>query len=275
MSTTRTRDKLKINTGWTNYYDFREKNMICFANQSDKKALYEIPHAELVEYDVDQSIVVNNINYIIHHIKFAKEDPVWTYKGLYMGTKTGNRYIVPYLEQFHHSVTSNWDDPGGTGIPGLSQAENLLTKISKIMKPAAGILYAKQFTGTTEAAYSLRFNLINTANDENAIQNNFSFITKLLHQNLHNQTSYSAVQPPCLYEVYIPGVRYCPVASLSITVTNVGTLNKWKTTVIPDAWSVIINIRELLSESQQIYEDCVKGLRDASDVNIHVFEKKE
>jgi len=142
-------------------------------------------------------------------------------------------------------------------------------------------LYPKSYAGATEYAYEVAFHLINTTGGseditKKNIEKNKQFLEAFIKQNLHVQQNTLTITPPCLYEAYVPGVRWSPVCVVSnLSVTNKGTLNRmpeFGNYIIPDAWEVRIQFRELINESRDIYGEAIRGAESIDNITVRVLK---
>lgn len=264
--------------------DFRKQNIFCFASdfKKDSVATAEMPYIELVEYQPTASAFVNQANRVSKAGELLVSDTKLVFQNLYQARATGYVYILPYLKDYHHQISNNWQEGQGM-LPVVSDLVDLVVKINKIMTPAAGFIYPKVYAGANENIYDVNFSLINTAplgaSEDQAISvihQNKAFLEILIRQNLHRQSSTVIMAPPCLYTVYIPGIRYSPAAVVnSILVQNRGTVNNWGNYHVPDAWDVTIQIRELVSEYRAIYKDALQGRSTAENMSVQVISDEE
>ena len=209
----------------------------------------------------------------------ASSDVLSPYEGLYITEDTKFVYKMPYFSDAAHAVSNAFgsDDKVLTGTMGLGAlasagaktAEGLAYGVStsmNIMEP--GIYIEKpqfyQF-GASGERLTFSFPLINTgwATFED-VQRNWQLIYMLVYQNRPNRKSRDLIEPPCLYEVMIPGIKYMPyayVSSLSVDFmgsrrsyyVNVPSANGGTSriqTIIPDAYVVSIQLSSLIAESR-------------------------
>jgi len=269
----RTRDKFNSHArAYKPILDFRNKDIVCFGTDFARGKLNEFPYIELVEYELKTSNVVGLTNYFFEHI--GKKDAKDLYKGLYVGRPTGYVYILPYLTDEHHTMQQNWQSINGTGVSVVDFAVNTVVGIQKVVTPAAGIIFPKTYSGAAEQSVNITFDLVNTTEtDINATVRNKGFLERLINSSLHNvKDAVAAVIPPCMYEVYIPGVKWIPVAVVQgLRIENKGTMNNWDSYIIPDAWGVTIQLRELINESRNLYDEAIKGYSSGSQAEVRVI----
>jgi hypothetical protein len=208
-------------------------------------------------------------------------DVLAPYEGLYLTEDTGFVYRVPYFENMQNAVQNAFDNDDqilskkgfglGTLVGGAAQlAEaavySLATSLN-IMEP--GIYIEKpQFYrfGASGDPVTFSFPLINTGwSNFSDVQRNWQLIYMLIYQNRANRKTRDLIDPPCLYETIIPGIKYMPysyISQLNVqfmgarrsyyinipTTTNGGTTRIQ--TIIPDAYLVTVTLRSLVAETQ-------------------------
>jgi hypothetical protein len=217
------------------------------------------------------------------------------YEGLYITEDTKFSYRMPYFENMQNAVSNafNNDDQilGKRGF-GLSKfisgaaslAENLAyTLAGTINITEPGIYIEKpQFYSFASSGDQLSFTfpLINTgwATFED-VERNWQLIFMLIYQNRANRKSRDLIDPPCLYEVSIPGVKYMPFAFIqNLSVQFMGARRSYKinvpsmdgftriNTIIPDAYIVTISLRGLVAETQNFLYHMLYGGQDIVSV---------
>lgn len=265
-------------------YDFRNKD-ICWSNTPyNEDALKEIPSIEMVGYQQDASSTKASIDRWYERIlAFGTLDN--PYKGLYQGTKDYT-YILPFLNEYHHNISQSWATNDGPLGPKVKGATQTVERIAKVFLPSAGIIYPKSYAGGVCDTYTFTFNLINTntgggLETETNIEKNTAFLEQFIRSNLHRMNGSLSISPPLIYEILIPGVRWCPAAVVSgLAVNNKGTMNKNighrysernEEYVFPDAWEVTVQITELMKESENIFEGASQG-GSAKNIRVRVFK---
>jgi hypothetical protein len=215
-------------------------------------------------------------------------DPMNPYSLLYTTTPTNFRYTFPYMQDTYLANSGGFGDTGGgtmimdamkdwaTGFNETFAAANL----SKSFAPGRMVEEPKGFNFTgREKSYTVTFPLFNTKSYGEVVRN-WQFLYLLSYQNTPNRVSRDLIDPPCIYEAYIPGVWYSKYSSLTnMTVDFIGArremyipiktidyadggqnrqtaTGEWtprqkKTlAVIPDAYNVTLTFTELFSETQ-------------------------
>jgi hypothetical protein len=262
-------------------WDFQTNDVIWSTTPYDPSALAELPYVDMIGYQQTHSAALENIKAWIARAELgmgadAENNP---YKDLYTGDyKMSMR--LPYFNEYHHNISQNWEENQGVLGPVVEAATKLATNVAKLITPAAGILYPKNYAGVQDSSYSFTFYLINTYGGADPaleikknVEKNKEFIENLIAASLHAQVNSIVVMPPYIWEVYIPGVRWSPAAVINnLVVNNKGTMNSGrivdgmaKNYIFPDAWEVTIGISELINESRSIYEDAITNGAAAGD----------
>jgi len=249
-------------------WDFQIGDIIWSTTPYDNAALAELPFVDMVGYQQTHSAAMENIKAWITRTAGVGNP----YQDLYTGEEKMSMRL-PYFNEYHHNISQNWEENQGALGPQVKAATDLAQNIASVLKPAAGILFPKNYAGSQESSYSFTFYLINTYGGADPaleikknVEKNKEFIENLIAASLHAQENSIVVQPPYIWEVYIPGVRWSPAAVVnSLVVNNKGTMNRGGvfdlpgTYIFPDAWEVTIGIRELINESRSIYEDATRN----------------
>ena len=197
------------------------------------------------------------------------------YDGLYITEPTGNEYVFPYFEDIPNAVSNAFDNDDqilskGYGLPAFlgfaaGQAEKIaygLAGTMNIFEPGVFIekpqFYRFQSTGD-DLMFS--FPLINTGwSTFEDVQKNWQLLYMLIYQNRPKRKTRELIDPPCIYEVLIPGVKYIPYAYISrLVVRFMGARRAYKIntpgagkidTIIPDAYMVTVMLKGLVAETQ-------------------------
>ena len=228
------------------------------------------------------------------------------YNSLYPATLTGNVYELPYLnvENFTGSAGvwgkvdlnrlqtgfsqlanasanlvpdllfgsagadsnfASYVKAGGEILKGLQNAAQLEFALTQ---PGASVETIKKFTPKDEGdTISVVFYLYNTGTIQD-INDNWDFLYYLTYQNLPNRKSLNRLDPPCVYEVDVPGYKRFPIAVIeSVNVVNEGTTRMidldtgamtsatsgGRVKVIPEAFKVSITFKSLLTSTQNLF----------------------
>ena len=209
----------------------------------------------------------------------ASSDVLLPYEGLYITEDTKFVYRMPYFENIANAVQNSFanDDKfisGSMGLGGmLAGAVNKietgmygLATSMNIQEPGIYIEKPQFYTfGVSNEQVTFNFPLINTGwSTFEDVQRNWQLIYLLIYQNRPNRKTRELIDPPCLYEVMIPGVKYMPYAFISnLSVSFMGSRRSYYInvptsgggstriqTIIPDAYMVSITLKGLIAESQ-------------------------
>ena len=267
------------------FTDFTTNDICWTTTPYSEKALQNVPSIEMWGWEQNWSAVITNIHNWFKKIQTgsASSNP---YAGLYMGTFK-RAYKLPYFNEYHHATQQSWGAGQGPVGDSIQEGMKLIETTAKTFMPQAGILVPQSYEGSTPATYSFSFTLINTSHGagkeaEDHVMGNRIFLEQFIEDNLHAMNGYLSITPPLVYEIYIPGIRWCPAAVVSsLTVNNKGTMNKNiggtlfpdidENYIYPDAWEVTVGITELISESKQLYKDSIKGSMNKSNITTKAF----
>ena len=240
---------------------------------------------------------------------FAGLDTKTPYAGLYPAEPTKWIYRLPYLNVENINVDSGWAPVDtkalGNALVGLGQYAGIgaLLKGKKdepslletalqarevellLTEPGAAIEKIKKFTPSDKGdQINLTFYLFNTINID-SIKKNWEFLFTLTYQNLPNRRSINLLDPPCVYNVTVPGYKNFPVAVIEkLTITNEGTtrlinINSGEVVtnrddpdvkIIPEAFKVVLTIRSLFTPTQNLFYYSSNN----KDKILNVFDNK-
>lgn len=216
-------------------------------------------------------------------------DPMNPYSLLYTTMATGFKYSMPYMEDTYITNSSMFGEDPTNSSGKLVQMVGDLAEIGrefmqtlnmrKMTSPGRLVEQPKAFTFTgREKSYTVSFPLLNTKSYTEVIKN-WQFLFLLAYQNTPNRINRDLIDPPCIYEAYIPGLWYSKYAALTnLSVNFVGARremfvpiqfldhadnehaqtatgnwipkNKKCLAVIPDAYQVTMTFTELFGETQ-------------------------
>jgi len=205
------------------------------------------------------------------------------YKGLYLTQPTKWIYYLPFFQSKYQSTDNSWrsdsSTSGGSLIQGISEmtqaAAALVGKFETVMKAGSFQEKTKFFQFSQDGdSITISFPLINTGSATfDDVVNNWQFIFQLIYQNRPERVDRNIVNPPMLYEVTIPGVRYIPYAYISnIDIEYKGSRRSMDiqvpmdayfadedehstemvsfNTIIPEAYQVTLTITGLVADSR-------------------------
>ena len=226
---------------------------------TSKEALKEVPTIEITEYQQNLASIQQGVRYYKYQAKMARDNQTTgdPYMEMYSVQKAekGNKYIFPFYNPFHHSITNGWGESKGVTSTAVKTIEDGITTIATTLLPAAGIESMKSWEGTTPMPYTFTFQLLNTVTLSD-IEKNKKLINALINNNLMDKIDFISVRPPAICLIKIPGVRKKTVGVMSnILIENLGQINVINNENIPDAYQISITIQELLTESRQIWNN--------------------
>jgi hypothetical protein len=187
---------------------------------------------------------------------------------LYIRKPTGRKYKFPHFDNNFVNIGNDFNDSYQADTVFQESLKNLSTTIEKaanlmniasITEPGMYI-QRPQFYKFGDSSYttSVDFYLFNTLN-ENSYIKNLELITKLVIQNTPHRFNRILVDPPCIYELTIPGRGFYPYSYISsMQVLHEGTKrileNKnGKKAIVPDAFKVHIEFKSLTSEVNNFF----------------------
>lgn len=196
-----------------------------------------------------------------------------SYIGIYLTETTGFNYVFPFYEGQPHNIQNSWQ----SSLQSKFVSSDFLTEdvagyasramaAVNIMAPGTYIEKPKYFHFPEEGeSITVKFPLLNTVrkNHFTPYQQNYELLWILAFQNKPYRTSFSRINPPKLYTVSIPGIKYFPYAYISnMSVNFLGTRRRLPVYVpnpaerngliinppIPEAYEVSITFTSLIAD---------------------------
>ena len=214
---------------------------------------------------------------------FLSSSYLQPYKGLYITERTGWMFLLPFFSNSYQTTTNQWgtgtETTGGGFVLGatteLAQAASSLTRNILGTLETGAYVENSQFYQYAQSGDSitLKFPLINTGDATyDDVVKNWQFIFLLLYNNKPERVNKNLIEPPPLYELDIPGVRYMPFTFMSSigveykgarrtmrmrvpgtqqTSNNVSSrfVNDFET-IIPEAYEISITLQGLVTDSK-------------------------
>lgn len=211
------------------------------------------------------------------------------YEGLYITENTGFKYWLPYFDDKIYGYSNSFEGEGdltaggliGAAATKIRGAAEALARFAYFMEPGIYIErpHYYSFENSGEEV-TVKFPLINTGwSTYEDVKKNWQFIFLLTYQNRPNRRTRELIDPVCLYEVNIPGVKYLPFAYFSrINVDCLGarrlmdlevpTPNGTTTisTLVPDAYEVSLTLTSLIGTSRNFMAAALTDKQDIIDV---------
>ena len=160
------------------------------------------------------------------------EEVLFPYQRLYFVGPTGFSYKVPYFDKnaFNHS---NAFGDGSSGNPALGSINKLMESIPSLAEAVQSVINVFSQAGSAQiertkyyqygnlpSPIEVKFPLYNTTPATYSdICNNFKLVFLLLYQNLPLRQDKIVVEPPCIYDVKIPGMKrepYCYLNNITV-----------------------------------------------------------
>lgn len=147
------------------------------------------------------------------------------YQNLYITEPTGWSFILPYFDNRNNTQANAFsnDIAGGTALSFLKQGVDLVTDLAEVtsaLRAPTQVTFverAKFYNYPTEGEeFSFEFPLINTGSVTfNDVIRNWELLFLILYNNKPSRKNVSVIDPPPLYQVEIPGVKFLPFCYIS------------------------------------------------------------
>jgi len=179
-----------------------------FTDRYIKAALDSIPGA----VDENTTLNANKSNYL------------FPYKNLYITKPTGWVFNLPYFDNYSGSTNSSFSNDASNPFLGLLKSGVDLVRgvqeMTSVINAPTKISFVEQskfFNYPSEGEeISFSFPLINTGSATfNDVVNNWQLLFLLMYNNKPARKNSSIVEPPVIYEIRIPGVKFMPYAYIS------------------------------------------------------------
>lgn len=213
---------------------------------------------------------------ILDPIGTDNDDNILPFLRLYSVRPTHFEYKLPFFVEKTIDKRRQWGksfsggDSSRTGAEGAAAivqdqvrfvAENTgVPAVGALMDQGTYIERSKYFNPSRQSdPITFSFPLLNTL-DERDIQKNFDFVWLMCFQSTAVRSNIADITPPCIYEVWIPGIRYMMFAAIEdIRVEYLGNRRRVEIihpgskarveTIIPEAYNINFTINSLTSDS--------------------------
>jgi hypothetical protein len=200
--------------------------------------------------------------------QWNNDDLEKNYSYLYIRKPTGKTFRFPHFDNNFVNISNDFSDT----YQADTMYQEALGNLSKTVEMAANMMNLASITepgmyiqrpqfykfGDSSYTTTVDFYLFNTLN-ENSYLKNLELITKLVIQNTPHRFNRILVDPPCIYELTIPGRGFYPYSYISaLQVQHEGTKriltnSKGKRAIIPDAFKVHIEFKSLTTEVNNFF----------------------
>lgn len=164
---------------------------------------------------------------------------LYPYQNLYITEPTGWEFHMPYFDNYNNSLQNGFSqDVGSNPFLGiLKDASETLTDIAEVtsaLRNPTQITFverAKFYNYPTEGEeFSFSFPLINTGSATfDDVVRNWELVFLLMYNNKPGRKNKSLIEPPPVYQVEIPGVKFLPFCYISnMSVSFKGTRREIK-----------------------------------------------
>lgn len=212
------------------------------------------------------------------------------YRHLYPVTPTNWVYTFPFLTNQNQKTKNSWgkDTSEATGGVGQSSTKGVgegavgvvrnflevgakTAKVFNVLEPGSHTEQIKHYTPSDGESYRVQFTLYNTMSFQD-IQKNWELCFVLTYQNRPNRRSVSLLDPPCIYNVTIPGVNQFLYAYIeNLDISNLGTSRYVELDIgqklIPEAYQVSFDVKSLLTPTQNLMLYAHIGSKIEVDIN--------
>lgn len=187
------------------------------------------------------------------------------YAYLYIRKETGTVYKFPYFDNSFFSFSNSFEETYNSGNGILDKIASVMGDVTKEIQDVASMGIALTEPGmyvqrpkfydfkSSGISVDVEFYLYNTLT-EDSYRKNLELLTKLIIQNTPHRHNRILVDPPCIYELTVPGRGFYPYAYISeLRIDHAGTKrmlknSNGKDTIVPDAYQVKIKFESLVSE---------------------------
>jgi hypothetical protein len=210
-------------------------------------------------------------------INTTKDDYLTPFLKLYSVEPTLFEYKLPFFVEKIIDKKRNWSKSfaggensrtGATGAASIvedqvkfvAEAGTGAPLIGPLLDQGSYVERSKYFSPSRQSEpITFSFPLLNTL-DEKDIQKNFDLVWLLCFQNTAVRSNIADITPPCIYEVWIPGIKYMLFAALEdIRIEYLGNRRRVEMVhpgskakvdiIIPEAYNINITVNSLTTDS--------------------------
>ena len=269
----------------------------------------DVPYIELIEYQQTTGQLIASLIYyarVLNKVSSTNlktvlepDDPEEVYRYKYFAEPTGFRYRLPYFnpkKMARGNTFGSEESPFAGLLKFGSQAAgfggkgvlSLLGKSSEVAGAGIGLLNTmlpgainfespQSWTGTSPETVEVTFDLFNTDSVED-VKRNRRFCHLLSYQNTPSRRNFAIVDPPTIYNLFIPDVVQFPACYIStLTITNLGNTRimdlDGSARTIPEAYRIEITFTSLLMPTRNIMRALEKGRKVEAISDIAPFAR--
>lgn len=202
------------------------------------------------------------------------------YEGLYITEDTGFKYYLPYFNDSQQMVRNSFDFTDamfrsdtilGKAVGKLRSVAESAARLTSFLEPGLYIERPKFFNFKSSGdQIRITFPLINTGwSTFDDVRLNWQLAFLLTYQNNPNRRTREIIDPPAIYEVSIPGIKYIPYAYMSsISISYLGARRTYKmdvpgagtiTTIVPDAYVFDLTLEGLVADTKNFMYAAIAG----------------
>lgn len=210
------------------------------------------------------------------------------YEGLYITEDTGFKYTFPYFSDTQQMLMNSFEVNDdmlrdntilGKAVNTLRSVAESTARLASFYEPGLYIERPKFFNfKSTGDTVQFSFPLINTGwSTFDDVRLNWQLAFLLTYQNNPNRRTREIIDPPAIYEVTIPGIKYIPFAFIrNLSIKYVGARRAYKidapgageiTTIIPDAYIIDITLEGLVADTKNFMYASITGKNDVVNVS--------
>jgi len=163
---------------------------------------------------------INQIDFLQDNNSIYDKNPyLLPYQNLYITEPTGWQFLIPYFENYNNSQSNTFASDANNPVLGLLQKGADLVggvaEITSVLRNPTQISFTEKtkfYNYPTEGEeLSFSFPLINTGSASfNDVIKNWELLFLLLYNNKPSRKNVAIIDPPVIYQVEIPGVKFLP-----------------------------------------------------------------
>lgn len=259
---------------------------------SPQSAREEVPSMYLTEYQQNVGQLINGAIYYLravakiingNHGLISGATDADIYKFRYFAEPTGFKYKIPFFSQRNKNKANIFGNDSGqspfaslVGIKNSMGATNLFGRLEGYLsagKQIAGALLPgdinlenpRSWESSGNPSIDITWDLFNTGTPEQLADNrNLAYI--LSYQNSPARRSAFIVDPPVIYDLFVPDVIHMPACFVnSLEILNLGNTRQRRVgnreLILPEAYRFKLSFTSLLMDTRNIMNGLDKGTK--------------